>query len=345
MRFVLLTAYLWFAPLAFATGEGVILLYHRVSDSGAGSTRVTPERFAEHLDALEQGGYHIVPLMTLLGGVYHGEPLPAKAVAITFDDAFVSVGEVAFPMLEARRMPFSIFVATDRSDEGAGAFLTWRDMRALAGSGLVTFGAHSLSHAHLESLAAGGGRDRQHEIFDSVSRVTEELGTAAIPVFAYPYGEYSCETEALLRRRELYGLAQQSGALGPDTPTTRIPRFPMYVGGDSLSRLTTAIGAKPLYAADETHPRVFYGQGTAPPKTWGFKPQAVGANLSAIQCFSASGDPIPQRWRGDMLQLELPPFRPGRNKVNCTAPSQRGGFHWYSRLWLLADAPGEWLKP
>ena len=65
----------------------VILLYHRVSETGAASTRVEPQRFADHLDLISQQGYRVMPLLDVLTALRAGVAPPEKTVVITFDDA------------------------------------------------------------------------------------------------------------------------------------------------------------------------------------------------------------------------------------------------------------------
>lgn len=340
----LLTPY----PL-WAVEHGVILLYHRVSESGPGSTRVSPETFASHLDLIAQGGYQVLPLDELLQGIYGDGEIPERAVAITFDDAYRSVGEAAYPMLRERAMPFSVFVATDVVDEGGSGFLTWDAMREMAASGLVTFGPHSISHAHLESLGGTGAQglsaEREAEIDGSLARLREELAEAVVDAFAYPFGEYSLNTEALLRQRGLYGLAQQSGAVGGDTPSTRIPRFPFYTGGDSSDRLQTALASRPLMMEEEGPAEVFIANEATVPAVLRVRPLDDAYRSDGLSCFSAAGERLVQRWDDDWLELSLPTMKPGRNKVNCTAPANDGsGYYWFSRLWIWEDADGRWLR-
>lgn len=344
---VWLAAALWPpAAAAGAASHAVILLYHRISDSGPDSTRVSPSRFVAHLDLIRARGYEVIPLAELLRGVYGGSDLPEKALAITFDDAYRSVGEVASPMLREREMPFTVFVATNVVDAGAGAFLDWPALQAMADEGFATFGAHSLSHAHLESLGHDEGKgDREREIDGSVRRLRSQLADAALNVFAYPYGEYSRATESMLAARDLYGLAQQSGAVGPSTPVTRIPRFPLYTGGDDDERLLTALAARPLPMGREEATEVFFAPGEQPAGQWRLRPADGAYRREAMRCYASSGQVLEQQWADDALLVSLPAMQPGRNKVNCTAPAVSGnGYFWHSRLWLIADEDGRWLR-
>jgi peptidoglycan/xylan/chitin deacetylase (PgdA/CDA1 family) len=331
-------------PAVDAADHAVILLYHRIADTGSASTRVAPARFAAHLELIRDQGYQVIPLAELLDIAAASGEFPERALAISFDDAYRSVGEVAYPMLREHGMPFTVFVATDVVDSGGSAFLDWPMLRAMAGEGLASFGPHSLSHAHLESLVSADAAEqpadpREREIDGSLQRLRSELGDTVINAFAYPYGEYSQGTESILAQRGLYGLAQQSGAVGAATPLTRIPRFPLYSGADSDSRLLTALAAQPLPVIDEGEKQVFFPAPLLPPGEWRLRPGAGAFQRDAIRCYAASGDALRQRWADDQLVISLPPLQPGRNKVNCTAPALRGGgYFWYSRLWVLADS-------
>ncbi len=88
-----------------ATGSAVVLLYHHVADDTPASTSVTPQRFAAHLAYLKRHDYQVVPLSRIISAVTSGTPLPARAVAITFDDGYRSVYEHAAPLLHATATP------------------------------------------------------------------------------------------------------------------------------------------------------------------------------------------------------------------------------------------------
>ena len=44
------------------------------------------------------------------------------------------------------------------------------------------------------------------------------------------------------------------------------------------------------------------------------------------------------------IAMRLPDWGAGRRKINCTAPSSQvpGVFYWYSQMWLVRQANGEW---
>ena len=337
-----------------AADHGVILMYHHVDESTPASTSVTPEQFRRHLDFIQENGFVVVPLTELLDAVYQSGEVPPGAVVITFDDAYESVYREAFPELQSRDMPFTVFVATEAVDQQQKHSLSWEQLRELASSGLASFGAHSVTHDHLLRGSEHGVSDAwtarvEAEVDDSIARLEAELSKVpgvSITAFAYPFGEYSAALEDILASRKLYGLAQQSGAVGITTPPTGIPRFPMATGYDSATRLATALNARPLPVSDVEAGASLLTQGDAAPMTLQFRLPVDGPyRRDALACYSSGGDALAVTAEGPTVTIALPALRAGRNKINCTAPSaeKSGEFFWYSKQWVLADSEGAWL--
>lgn len=345
---------IWFfcgaATMAAAEDHGVILIYHRIADEGPASTRVEPGQFERHLDWLDSNGFTVVPISRLLEDLYERGETEANAVAITFDDAYASVYQTAFPLLRERDMPFSVFVATDALDKGYGRFMTWKQLAQMQASGLVEVGPHSLSHAHLEERGGEESRSewRQRvaaEITGSVERLKARLPQPPVNVFAYPFGEYSEATLDLVAQAGLRGLAQQSGAVGADTSALRIPRFAMATGYDTLDRLATAVRSQPMPVVHEQAQDFTLQASDGQPETFTFTLEEGALAASTVSCFAASGGRLGTSVQGSKLTVTLPSFIAGRNKINCTAGTgSGGGFYWYSRLWTVADAEGQWLR-
>jgi peptidoglycan/xylan/chitin deacetylase (PgdA/CDA1 family) len=88
-----------------------VLLYHDCDEAESPFTRglgtnVAPADLAVHLDFLLRH-YTVVPLAALLEG-----RAPERAVALTFDDGYRSVYTHARPLLLARRLPATLYLAT-----------------------------------------------------------------------------------------------------------------------------------------------------------------------------------------------------------------------------------------
>jgi peptidoglycan/xylan/chitin deacetylase (PgdA/CDA1 family) len=96
--------------------HGAILLYHRVADIGPDplGLAVTPERFAQQLDALADG-WTPAPLEAVIAG--EADP---HAVAITFDDGYHDNFLNALPMLAAANIPATLFASTSHIATGVG---------------------------------------------------------------------------------------------------------------------------------------------------------------------------------------------------------------------------------
>ena len=243
-------------PSESSGSRAVILVYHHVDTTTPASTSVTPERFAGHLDLLAAGGYRVVPLADVVEALRFGKALPDRAVVLTFDDAWRSVYTEAFPLLQRRGWPFTVFVSTDAVDGRHGNTMSWNQLREIeAGGG--TIGNHSRTHDHLVRRRDGETREQwRRRVGDDIlwarRRFVAELA-APLDVFAYPYGEFTAELEALVRELGLAAVGQQSGPVGAGTDTLRIrPNS----DGDGLRRSSDSRGEAP-------HARVPRGGGRA----------------------------------------------------------------------------------
>jgi peptidoglycan/xylan/chitin deacetylase (PgdA/CDA1 family) len=77
--------------------------------------------------------------------------------------------------------------------------LRWEDVRAMRQSGLVSFGAHTVSHPVLSRCSPA---DQASEINTSKRRLEEELGESCL-FFAYPYGkpgDYTGVTKQIVKQ-------------------------------------------------------------------------------------------------------------------------------------------------
>ena len=136
----LLTTFLLIVTLMcspFARSEGadnvVILLYHHVSDSTPPSTSVTPEVFEQHLQFLADG-HNVISLERAVEALRAGEPLPERAVVITFDDGYRNIHDNAHPLLMKHGMPYTVFINPGM----IGAYkyqLDWEQVRAMEATG------------------------------------------------------------------------------------------------------------------------------------------------------------------------------------------------------------------
>ena len=337
-----------------AAESAVIFMYHHVAEETPPSTSITPARFASHLDYLEREGFMVLPLENVLESLSHDEPVPDKTVVITFDDGYSSVLATAAPLLARRSWPFTVFVNTDAIDGGFGGYMSWQELRGLASAG-ATIGNHTVSHAHLlrqlEGESESDWRRRvEGEITHAGERLSAELGSAAIPVLAYPYGEYTAALKEIVAGLGLLAVGQHSGAVGPGSDWQALPRYPMATGFDALDEFALRARTRPLPArivGPELH--IVPGGETRPALRLEL-PAAGDFNRDAIACYASGQGRMALTWIGSgQRQFEISPLqalRPGRTKYNCTAPSasEDGIYYWFSHLWLLRQPDGSWYS-
>lgn len=325
---------------------GVILVYHHVSHKTPATTSVTPEQFKQHLNYLEENNFNVISLTDLLNAIEQKKILPARTIAMSFDDAYISVFKTAYPLLKERNWPFSVFVASHAIDRGYSHFMTWDQLRELSKYG-AQIGGHTASHAH---LARRENTQSQADWLKSVTqeidlgnlRIESEIGKP-VTAFAYPYGEFNTTLKELLKQRKLYGLAQHSGAVGPLTDRQAIPRYPLaqgYANIDRFKQITHSKALPVLKIIAGTRVR------TAGDTTGNLilQLQKGDYQINNLACYSATGNKLTTTKNDLLITLKLPTFSPGRNKVNCTAPSASttGVYYWFSHQWLVKTPQGLW---
>lgn len=340
----LLVAVLLLPALAWAASpQAVVLMYHRVGESEYPSTNVTVEQFQAHLDYLAENDFNVLPLERIVEALRTREPLPERSVAITFDDGYSSVGEVAHPLLAERGWPYTVFVNTGPVDSGYTGYLSWDAMRALADEG-ARFGNHSESHAPLFERHQDETRPLWREriradLERAQARLVEELGNAAHQspaLLAYPFGEYSIELMDLAAEMGFVAFGQQSGALGEHANTLALPRYAMNERFAEMDGFTTKVHSSPMPVVDQAPLDPVQVNAQAPELTLELAAEA-DITPAQVTCF----------YRGEVLQPQLvedgrrfsvqgeADLPLGRSRYNCTAPNPAGGFYWFSHLWIF----------
>ena len=330
--------------------RAIILVYHHVDTSTPPSTSVTPERFASHLDFLASAGYRVTSLADVVEALRSGNALPDRAVVLTFDDSYRSIYMEAFPRLQRRGWPFTVFVNTDAVDRRHANTMSWNQLRAIeAGGGTV--GNHSRTHDHLVRRCEGETHEQWRirvsaDVLWAQRRLEEEL-VAPLDVFAYPYGEFAEDLEVLVRDLGFAAVGQQSGPVGPATGIERIPRFPVATGYDDLASLAEKLETR-AFRLEVVAPksRMLSANGEAPSLT--LRILDSGFALDSLTCFATGQGRVGHVWlnrqRHELQVQAEKPLPAGRSKYTCTAPvaGRPGAYFWYSHLWLQPQADGSW---
>jgi peptidoglycan/xylan/chitin deacetylase (PgdA/CDA1 family) len=174
-----------------------VLLYHHVGparhDIPAGLT-IAPAEFERQLTWLEAHGHTPIRVADWLAWRDRAAPLPPRPVLLTFDDGYADLAEHAFPTLERRRWPATVFVVTGHTvnewDGWRAPLLGPEELREWSGRG-IGIGGHSRSHADLTRL---GPEALTHEIA-GCARDLRALGIDPV-AFAYPFGRTNAAVHA-----------------------------------------------------------------------------------------------------------------------------------------------------
>ena len=130
------------ARLARSHARGVVLRYHALTDTSAPVVYAAPdicmpvEAFRLQM-AFVKRAYTVVPLDALVDAVVRGGKLPARALAITFDDGYADNHRLGLPVLRALGLPATIYVATGAVADAAPFWVSAVRAIALGASDVV----------------------------------------------------------------------------------------------------------------------------------------------------------------------------------------------------------------
>ena len=312
----------------------VVLMYHRFGEDSLPSTSVRLTQFEAHLAELTSGKYQVMGLPEILARLRSGETLPEHALAITIDDAAISVYREAWPRLKALNLPFTIFVSTEPLDLGLAGYMSWTQLRELAADPLVTIGNHGHSHAHMAWLSPAAQRA---DIETAALRFENELGSRP-ELFAYPYGEAS---QALRQNVVDAGFAaafgQHSGALGELSDPFNLPRFPLNETYGVMERFRLLANALPLPVDGITPADMSVASAAANPPNFGFTLAEVLGSPSGLNCFASAGDPEMMRLDQRIELRFAGPLPAGRVRVNCTLRAASGRWRWFGTQFVVSE--------
>ena len=217
----------------------LVLAYHAVSDSWQSSLAVRRDDLARQLETLLERGYEPMTAGAALDGRRRD-----RVMAVTFDDACLSVFTAALPIMDGLGVPGTVFAPT--AYIGTGRPMSWPGIERWSGgphehellpmsweqlgelqSAGWEIGSHTVSHPRLTAVAD----DRLHgELEDSRTALEQALG-GPCESLAYPYGDHDDRVVAAAGRAGYRFAFTLPERLAPAEPL-RWPRIGVY-GGDS----------------------------------------------------------------------------------------------------------------
>ncbi len=312
-----------------AADHAVILMYHRFGESRLPSTNIRLAQFEKHLEILAGEAYTVWPLSKIISYMQDKKTLPDRTVAITIDDAYISVYKEAWPRLKKRNFPFTVFVATNPIDNGLRGYMNWDQLRQLQADG-VEIGSQTASHPHMHEITLDASIE---EIKKSNNRFLTELGMRP-NLFAYPYGEYNLSVISQVKAAGfIAAFGQNSGIAHGYDGFFELPRFAMNEQYGTENRLMLAINGLPLKVNQVLPEDVVIDKN---PPAFGFTLAPELSDSKRLNCFNNTYEKLEINRFEQRIEVRFPgPLPSGRARVNCTMPAESGRWRWFGKQFLI----------
>lgn len=318
-----------------------ILQYHHVGNNTPASTSVTPAQFIEQMDYLKTAGFKVVDLKKALEKLKRHEGLPAKAVAITFDDAYRDIYLDGFPILKERQFPFTVFINTQPIKQKNRHFLTWEQIKEMELSGGV-FANHTISHPYMLRKIDGETDDQWLDRMNiEVDKVESELNSQlghSPKMLAYPYGESNITIRTMMKEKGIMAFGQQSGVVSAESDFEDLPRFPASGRFANLSTLKLKLASRPMPLVSENSGGDF---ATDKPVSIRLTFKSGKYRLKDLACYVSGQGKASLSWpeKNEVIITAPQAFGVGRGRINCTMPDYEANhYYWYSNVWIRPGA-------
>jgi len=209
-----------------------ILAYHVVGDPPPGASQ--PGLYASVVDFraqmawLARHGYHPVTLNAVWRHWVHGTRLPAKPIALTFDDGYPEHVDVVLPILRSYHWPAMLNLHIGN--------LTPARVRKLIAAGWEV-DAHTFTHRDLTTL---GPSDLLREVAGSRRWIQHVFGQP-VRFFCYPASRYNATVIAAVRAAGYYGAETERPVLATPTERFTLGRFEI-LRSDGVAGLASKLG-------------------------------------------------------------------------------------------------------
>ncbi|MBL0494864.1 polysaccharide deacetylase family protein [Aeromonas veronii] len=181
--------------------EMPVIMYHRFieqdSEKGVHGTWMPIAMFEKHLRLMKWLGYETLTFRDLADkGFIHRLQYGKKYLMITADDGYQDNLTRMLPLLEKYGYKAVVYVVTGEgynrwdvehptNPDTKVSLMSGEQVKALAASGHVEIGGHTLTHPRLSQLTA---EQQAHEIQENKRQLEALLGHPLLS-FAYPYGD------------------------------------------------------------------------------------------------------------------------------------------------------------
>ena len=319
----------------FNTKAGVIsLMYHRFDENKYPSTNIKNEVFLKHLEEIDKFEIEFIDFNKFKKVIKSN--ISKNYLLLTIDDAFSSFYLNAWPILKQKKIPFVLFVNT--KNIGNYGYMTWRQIKEINKSNLVTIGNHSHSH---EYLIDWSDVEIINDLTKSIKIFKKELGYSP-EVFSYPFGEYSSNLKKIVSNLSFeFAFGQHSGVIDPTKDFLELPRFPINEKYGEIERFKSILKTLPFpYKSISPENRYLMENENPPEVKIKFFENLI--NIKNINCYSNEGN----IWKksdikfvneNELVILLKEKFKSERGRINCSLWEEGGKWRWLGIQYVIAE--------
>ena len=319
-------------PANATNSSAVVFMYHRFGDDRYPTTNIKIAQFKKHLAEIATGHYNVMRLRDIIVAFRLGKALPDRTIALTIDDAFLSIHQQAWPLLAKAGLPFTLFVATDAIDAKRPTMMSWSQLKTFKEAG-VTIANHTSGHTHLPDLTQ---KQLDSELANANKRFEEELGFVP-DLLAYPYGEFGQrEQEAAKKAGFIAAFGQHSGVAHNRENLYGLPRFALNEKFGTIKRFRMAANALSLPVSDIL-PIDNILRANNPP-VFGFTVAKDLKGLQSLACFASNASKPAKLERLGSQRFEVrldKAFNAGRGRINCTLKAEGNRWRWFGTQFYI----------
>ena len=316
------------------TKAGIItLMYHRFDENKYPSTNIKNEVFLKHLEEIDKFEIQFIDFNKFKKVIKSN--ISKNYLLLTIDDAFSSFYLNAWPILKQKKIPFVLFVNT--KNIGNYGYMTWRQIKEIKKSNLVTIGNHSHSH---EYLIDWSDVEIINDLTKSIKIFKKELGYSP-EVFSYPFGEYSSNLKKIVSNLNFeFAFGQHSGVIDPTKDFLELPRFPINEKYGEIERFKSILKTLPFpYKSISPENRYLMENENPPEVKIKFFENLI--NIKNINCYSNEGN----SWKKSNIKIvndiELiiilkEKFKSERGRINCSLWEEGGRWRWLGIQYVIS---------
>jgi peptidoglycan/xylan/chitin deacetylase (PgdA/CDA1 family) len=246
---------------SFALAEETIgvpvLCYHRFGPKVADGMTVTTPVFEAQLKWLQDNGYTVIPLTTLVNYLRgQGPPPPPKSVVITADDAHKTVYSDMFPLVRKYKIPVTLFIYPS-AVSNASYTMTWEQLYELQKTGLFDMQSHTFWHPNFKKEKKKLKPEEYQKLVDaqlvkSKASLEKRFGSS-VDVLAWPFGIYDQELEkAAEKAGYVTAFSIERRLANPSEAIMAQPRY-LMVNGDGIKNLESIVSGKVIEKGPKTY--------------------------------------------------------------------------------------------